>query len=141
MRPVHFAAVLMLAGAVVRTDGAMAQTMKPGQSDPGRPSEPPAQKQTGQSGEILSGPPVEQTADGEGPGFGSGDRRRQRPITVPFGQWIGIVSATKLTEEQSARVRTIAQEFQQASRDFNQKHGKELQSLREQTPGRARRAA
>lgn len=93
---------------------------------------------------LLAGPAVEREAE-EGrdnpmnPGAGAGNRRAAGEQNVPLRQWLESVRSVGLSAEQQQKIAAIAAEFQAAQREFQQKHGEEMQQLQQQV--RAARAA
>ena len=116
---------LALAGSV-----ACGQSKTP-PSNSGRKPDTSNQSQTG---DVLAGPKVEDDAqkqDGPMMGPQNGERaRRAQPVN--FEQWFSALRGLDLGQEKQDKVRSIADEFHQAMREFRQAHSKEVGELESQ---------
>lgn len=84
---------------------------------------------------VLAGPEVDATADKPaggmmGPQGQARDRRNNDEM--PFQQWMGALRGLSLSEAQQTKIRSIADEFQAAQREFQESLGDEGRSLMRQ---------
>lgn len=89
----------------------------------------PAKPAAKDDGGLLAGPKVdEEPAAPDNPAFAGEDKMRQS-VEIPALRWFMVVNELELSDEQSADVKNIASEYQDALRTFRKDHAEELSQL------------
>jgi len=126
--------------AAALTDGALAQTSRPGSEPPAATSRSAATQPATTTGRgLLAGPLVEPEAMGETPGRNARNQRDRRSQGVAARRWLALVRELDLSGEQRAALGVILSELAAARRDFQSEYGAELRELRRQVGGRGGR--
>ena len=115
------AAVALLLGAHVH-----------GQND-AKPQATPTKEKSGDTG-VLAGPTVDEKADRRGDNMmgPQGQQRDRRNNEMPFQQWMASLRGLQLTEAQQTKAKAIADEFQQAQREYQESLGEDGRALMRQ---------
>jgi hypothetical protein len=81
--------------------------------------------------DLLAGPKVEAEATQQrnNPGRPNAGNDQKREMDIPFQQWVTTLRGLGLSQEQQDKARSIVNEFQQATRDFQNEHGEDMRQL------------